>query len=117
MGRTEAYVWREICSGFASFLAYPARHPPPSPAVTVVHVSEFNTTKINRAIQDCLDRCYSAENPLVAMADCVTELRAQSGWTESEVLQVETTSRRMLKAMLDSSGDNPDSGEDNLAIE
>jgi hypothetical protein len=80
-------------------------------------VSESTATKINRAIQDCLNRCYSAENPLVAMADCVESLKKNSDWSEAEVLQVETTSRRMLKAMLDPAGDNLDGGADNLAVE
>ena len=51
------------------------------------------------------------------MADCVESLKKRPDWSEAEVLQVETTSRRMLKAMLDPAGDNPDSGADSLAVE
>jgi hypothetical protein len=72
-----------------------------------------NSSKINEAVQNCLNRCYAAENPLVAIADCLAELRAAPGWTDAEILQVEATSRRMLRAVLDPS-DNTDPEADNL---
>lgn len=56
--------------------------------------------KINTAIRQCLDRCYSASDPLAAMAECLDELRENPEWRLAEVDEVECTVRRILQAVV-----------------
>jgi len=79
-------------------------------------VLDPTAAKINKAIRNCLNRCYVTANPLDALADCVAELGAQPEWTVPEIAQVEGAVRRMLGAMLDDS-DNPDADGDTLTEE
>ena len=55
---------------------------------------------INRAIRDCLDRCYASENPLSIVADYVARLRSDPQWNGSDVDQVEVAVRHILKAVV-----------------
>lgn len=64
--------------------------------------------KINQAVKNCLKQCYSAVNPLAALASCVSELKTRPDWTLAEIAQFEATVRRMLGALFDDPSDNQD---------
>ena len=57
--------------------------------------------KINKAVADCLAQCYAQSSPFSTVVSYLNNLRNQPGWQESEVLSVERTVLRMLKAMLE----------------
>jgi hypothetical protein len=56
--------------------------------------------KINDAVQNCLNDCYSNANPLAALAAFTSRLRGEPEWQLAEIDQVETTVRRILTAMM-----------------
>jgi hypothetical protein len=56
--------------------------------------------RLNGAIHACLDECYSASNPLAALASFVRRLRTNPAWREAEIEEVEQTVRRMLRALV-----------------
>lgn len=57
------------------------------------------TTRINDAIQQCLNYCRGAEAPLARLARFCDELR-ESGWNESDVRAVELAVVRLLSGMI-----------------
>ena len=59
--------------------------------------------KYRDAVSQCLSGCYSAANPLAALAAFVGQLRSDPDWSPEEVDRVETNARRILTAVLDQS--------------
>jgi hypothetical protein len=59
------------------------------------------TTKINNAIQECLNRCRGSETPVARLALYCVELR-QKNWNEDDIRAVETAVVRFLSALSDS---------------
>lgn len=59
------------------------------------------TTRINKAIQECLNQCRASESPLAYLSRYCDELR-QAGWTETDIRTVETAVVRLLSAISDS---------------
>ena len=53
--------------------------------------------KINRAIRDCLDRCYVSPTPAVALADFLKHLSRSDGWQAAEVNEVRTRAIRIFR--------------------
>jgi hypothetical protein len=66
----------------------------------VLMLREESLLKLNTAIRACLDRCYKADSPLVALASFVAELRRRPQWREAEIDEVESTVRRILQAVV-----------------
>lgn len=62
-------------------------------------MSAQSAAKINSAVRDCLGRCYWQQEPLSVVADYMSELRRRPGWTEAELITMEATVLKMLKAM------------------
>jgi hypothetical protein len=62
--------------------------------------SKSTPDQINQAVQECLAECYRSANPLTSLAGFIDQLRSQSEWTASEIEGVETTVRRILKALV-----------------
>ncbi len=58
------------------------------------------TDRINSAIRECLEGCYESQSPLPFLAEYVTKLRADPGWREADVMEVEVAVRQMLKGIL-----------------
>jgi hypothetical protein len=55
--------------------------------------------RINEAVRGCLARCYVSSSPLACLAEYVTQLRSDSTWEDSDVLEVEVAVQRVLKRM------------------
>jgi hypothetical protein len=60
----------------------------------------MSVERVNAAIRQLLDDCCVAENPLACLAEHLERLRNSAEWTGSEVDEVETTTLRILKALL-----------------
>jgi hypothetical protein len=61
----------------------------------------YNTTcKINRAVRECVGRCFRSQTPLTALAEYVEQLKADPSWAEAEILRVETTVLRMVNQVV-----------------
>lgn len=60
--------------------------------------------KINCAIRACIRQCFGSNAILASVADFLDDLRQQPGWTEAEILVVETGVRRMLIGLVASEG-------------
>ena len=58
------------------------------------------TTRLNDAIQACLNRCRAHASPLTALATFLDELR-QEGWSDLDIRGVETAAIRLLSAVVD----------------
>ena len=56
--------------------------------------------KYTQAVSQCLSGCYSAHNPLAALASFIGKLRRDPDWTDEEVDRVETNCLRILTAIL-----------------
>ena len=54
------------------------------------------TNKINDAIGDCLNRCYSSASPLSCLADYLGSLLNTGEWTHDEVAAVRSAVVRIL---------------------
>ena len=57
-------------------------------------------TKINEAIHECLERCYSAQRPIACMASFLDELRSDSQWSLAEIDTVEQRVRQKLTLII-----------------
>jgi hypothetical protein len=62
-------------------------------------LADVTTSRLNGAVQLCLQRCYRAENPISALAEYVADLRS-IGWKDSEVDELEIVVRRILRRMV-----------------
>lgn len=51
---------------------------------------------IQEAIQACVAECQIHPQPLACLAGFMEQLRADPAWTETEIVQVETATRRIL---------------------
>lgn len=58
------------------------------------------TTRINQAIQECLNQCRGSDVPLARLARFSEELR-QSGWKDADIRAVEMAVVRLLSALSD----------------
>lgn len=65
---------------------------------------------VNRAIRECLQRCYASNNILATIEDYMGELRSTSRLAEGDVRAVERGVREVLYAILK---DAPDRREKN----
>jgi hypothetical protein len=61
----------------------------------------MSASRINEAVQECLNECYSSPNPLVTLVSFANRLKKDDDWQPSEIEQVQTTVRRILTAMMD----------------
>lgn len=57
--------------------------------------------KLNDAIHECLERCYSAELPIACMAAYIQNLRKDPTWTMAEIHTVEQRVRQILTLLVD----------------
>jgi hypothetical protein len=57
------------------------------------------TNKVNRAIRDCLCRCYSSPNSLLGLADYLASLVNSGEWTNNEVAVVRSAAVRILSSI------------------
>ena len=55
---------------------------------------------IQEAIHACVAECQIHPQPLACLAGFIEQLRADPGWTETEIAQVETATRRILARLL-----------------
>lgn len=62
-------------------------------------VSDLTVSRLNSAVQLCLQRCYRAENPIACLAEYTQDLRLV-GWEESEIEELEIVVRRILRRVL-----------------
>lgn len=62
--------------------------------------TRMTADKHRDAVSRCLSGCYAAYNPLAALAEYISALRADPDWTEEEVDLVEINSLRILKPIL-----------------
>jgi len=62
--------------------------------------------KINTAIRDCLAFCYKSEIPLARLAEFLILLRSDQSWREADVMQVESSVRRVLTVIISDSTDD-----------
>ena len=46
--------------------------------------------KVFSAVRNCLDRCYRANDPLVQATEFIDRLRYDPGWSQREIVEVET---------------------------
>jgi hypothetical protein len=60
----------------------------------------MSVERVNAAIRQLLDDCCAADNPLACLAENLDRLRKSPEWAGSEVDEVETTTLRILKALL-----------------
>lgn len=60
-----------------------------------------DTHKINEAIHDCLDRCYSAKLPIACMVEFLDSLRADPTWLPSDLEAVERRVRHILTLIVE----------------
>lgn len=58
------------------------------------------TRRLNNAIHDCLNACYSSSNPLDAIARFIEQLRCNPEWDSAEIDRVEQAARRMLRSIV-----------------
>jgi hypothetical protein len=56
--------------------------------------------RINAAIRDCLDSFQPGRSPLAHVAAFTQRLRADRGWTEDEIWEVESSVRRILATLI-----------------
>lgn len=58
-------------------------------------------TRINAAIRECLDALRPGWSPLAHLAAYLERLRSEPGWSEQEIIEVETAVRRIVVAVID----------------
>lgn len=56
-----------------------------------------STNKLNRAIGDCLTRCYSSRTPVLCLTDYLKSLLDSGEWTPEEVAKVRSAAIRILR--------------------
>jgi hypothetical protein len=62
-------------------------------------LADVTTSRLNGAVQLCLQKCYRAENPLTCLAEYTDDLR-RVGWLDWEVEELEIAVRRILGRVL-----------------
>lgn len=62
-------------------------------------LADLTTSRLNSAVQLCLQRCYRAENPITALIEYSANLR-RFGWREEEIERLEIVVRRILRRVL-----------------
>jgi hypothetical protein len=68
-------------------------------------MSNATVSKVNAAVRECLDQCYSAPQPLAALAGYLIKLSGKPDWKQDEIDAVEAGVVRML-AVLSSPSDS-----------
>lgn len=91
-----------ICSCGIAIALYVAAHS----SRWMPSVQTKTDSEIRAAVKNCLARCMQGDTPLGIIAEFKAELR-DSGWSESDVLKVEQTVRKMLAGIVDSDTDQP----------
>ena len=61
---------------------------------------EGTIKRVNQALHECLDECYSSASPLAALASYLGRLRRNPLWEKSEIEEFEALARHMLKALV-----------------
>ena len=56
-----------------------------------------STEKINRAIGECLTRCYSSPTPVLCLTEFLKSLLENGDWTPSDVVKVRSATVRILR--------------------
>ena len=59
--------------------------------------------KIQSAVQECLDDCYSSSNPLDVVAQYMDRLRRNPLWNDAEIDRVELAVHQMLSLLVSKS--------------
>ncbi len=62
-------------------------------------LADVTTSRLNGAVQLCLQKCYRAENPVACLAEYIANLR-RMGWYDWEVEELEIAVRRILGRVL-----------------
>jgi hypothetical protein len=62
-------------------------------------VSDHDLERINAAVRECLARCYSRENPLLALAEYFEELKASGQWKDAELALIRARVTLMLRQL------------------
>lgn len=62
--------------------------------------------RMNAAVRACLNECYHSTEPLVSLAAFIESLRRFGNWREAELLQIETTVRRILNSVVTTRDDS-----------
>jgi hypothetical protein len=58
-----------------------------------------STDKINRAIRECLTRCYSSPTPVLSLTEFLKSLRESGDWERDEVAKVRSASVHILRSV------------------
>lgn len=61
---------------------------------------EGTIKRVNQALHECLDECYSSASPLAALASYLGRLRRNPLWEKREIEEFEALARHMLKALV-----------------
>ena len=62
--------------------------------------------KMNAAIHDCLERCYSSPTPVLCLVEYLQRLRISGKWTCEELMEVRSRVVRILRVV--AAGDEED---------
>jgi hypothetical protein len=57
-------------------------------------------SKLNHAVEDCLQACHESDRPFSALAAHLEQLKADGDWNEAELIKVELATLSILRAML-----------------
>jgi hypothetical protein len=60
----------------------------------------FTASKLNQAVEDCLQACHDSDHPFSALAAQIEALKAKGDWNEAELAKVEMATLSILQAML-----------------
>jgi hypothetical protein len=69
-------------------------------------VDDRDLERINAAVRECLSRCYSHENPLLAIAEYFEELKATGQWNDAELALVRARVSLLLRQLAGESDAN-----------
>ncbi len=58
-----------------------------------------STEKINRAIGECLTRCYSSPTPVLCLTEFLKSLLENGDWTPADVVKVRSATVRILRSI------------------
>ena len=75
-------------------------------------MADHDLERINAAVRECLARCYSLKNPLVAMAEYFEELKATGTWNDAELALVRARVTLLLRQLGGESDANADPEDD-----
>jgi hypothetical protein len=56
-----------------------------------------STDKINQAIRECLNRCYSSPTPVLSLTEFLKSLRESGDWQREEVAKVRSAAVHILR--------------------